>query len=234
MRTVIAARGAIFPTRAAWKAAGHGARHERTLAARTSSDLVPLPERHTLWRRRALCALFGHSVYHLRSLYSRSAAPVCACGVSYLHRDRETRIRHTVSCFLFGHTYVPVGERDAHHEYVCIACGHPLLFTKGGDPIADRGRAKKRVRYACNLFGHRVHFVSTLHGWTEHACFCGHSFLNGKRVASRITHPLACLFLGHFVSFVTIRKNYAEYRCRTCGHTFSFQARRKGADEPLS
>ncbi len=36
---------------------------------------------------------------------------------------------------------------------------------------------KKKVRYLCGLFGHRVRHVTTRDGYEEFACFCGHSFL---------------------------------------------------------
>ena len=48
-----------------------------------------------------------------------------------------TRVRHTLSCFLGHHTYQHLVDRDDHHEYVCVQCGHPLLFAADSDPYAD-------------------------------------------------------------------------------------------------
>jgi hypothetical protein len=38
----------------------------------------------------------------------------------------------------------------------------------------------------------------------------------------RITHPLKCFFLGHWVRRIESRGSYGEYACRTCGHPFLF------------
>jgi len=113
-------------------------------------------------------------------------------------------------------------ERDGHREYVCVQCGHPLLFAAQTSAYAQRETFRKKVRYLCNLFGHRVHSVAERDGLVEYACDCGHSFLKRRQVEDKITHPLVCLFSGHFIRFVTRRAGYSEYLCRNCGHTFCF------------
>ena len=45
-------------------------------------------------------------------------------------------VRHTVACFVKGHTYIRTGARPGHNEYVCIRCGHTLLFELDRDPYA--------------------------------------------------------------------------------------------------
>jgi uncharacterized C2H2 Zn-finger protein len=175
-----------------------------------------------VWRALS-CRLLGHYVDNREFAREASAVRRCRCGDRYLATDgSETRIRHTVSCFAFHHSYVRVAARDGHHEYVCVRCGHPLLFRPGHDPYARVSAFDKKVRYLCNLFGHRVHTVCDRNGFTEYACGCGHSFLRAAKGLSRVTHPLVCLVAGHFVRFVESRDGYAEYRCRNCGHTFSF------------
>jgi hypothetical protein len=148
------------------------------------------------------------------------------CGAPLLGEARAevTRISHNVVCFVAGHIYVRAGSRDGHGEYVCFPCGHPLLFEEGRGGGARRERFAKKVRYLCNLFGHRgVHRVSARDGFNEYACRCGHTFLKRREVrGGKITHPLMCLFAGHFVSFVARRGGYAEYACRNCGHAFCF------------
>jgi hypothetical protein len=147
----------------------------------------------------------------------------CRCGELYLTADgTHTRVRHTLSCFLGHHTYQRMAERDAHHEYVCVQCGHPLVFEADADPYAGTARFKKKVRYLCGLFGHRVHRVGERNGFVEHACHCGHSFLKSDRRARVIRHPLVCVALGHFVRYVSSRAGYSEYVCRNCGHPFCF------------
>jgi len=175
-----------------------------------------------LFYRRLTCKLIGHQVIHLFSA-TKSANRNCACGVSFLAEDEtETRVRHHVSCFLGGHSYIKMCERDGHREYVCVQCGHPLLFAAQTSAYAQRETFRKKVRYLCNLFGHRVHSVAERDGLVEYACDCGHSFLKRRQVEDKITHPLVCLFSGHFIRFVTRRAGYSEYLCRNCGHTFCF------------
>ncbi len=186
-------------------------------------------DNRSLWQfwQRLLCALFGHHVDNLAFEASQTGARHCRCGEEFLHEDcAVTRIRHNVSCFLFGHRYVMTGERDGHHEYVCFPCGHPLLFEKGRDPYVRRKRFSKKVRYLCNLFGHRVRRVAQRRGLTEYACDCGHSFLKREQHAEVVKHPLTCLFAGHSVRFVERRGSFAEYLCGHCGHTFCFVVNR--------
>jgi DNA-directed RNA polymerase subunit RPC12/RpoP len=125
-----------------------------------------------------------------------------------------------------------VGTRDGHNEYMCQQCGHPLLFEIDRDPYAPDGLFGKRVRYLCNLFGHRSHVVVERSGLTEYACGCGHTFLREARGLSRVTHPPICTVLGHFVRFVERRSGYSEHACLNCGHTFGF-ATPPTAGQPL-
>lgn len=140
--------------------------------------------------------------------------------------EKEIRIGHVVFCFLFGHEYDRVGARNGHNEYACFRCGHPLLFEEGKDSFAGKGRFLKKVRYLCNLFGHRVHEVTQRHGHTEYACDCGHSFLKREPDLNVVKHPPICTFAGHFIHFVEIRGDLFEYVCRNCGHTFLFETER--------
>ena len=168
------------------------------------------------------CAFFGHRVDNREFGRAASRDLECGCGRPYLREGEETRVRHTLSCFFGGHTYVPTGTRHGHNEYVCDRCGHPLLFEQERDPYAGEGRFAKKVRYLCNLFGHRVHTVCERHGFTEYACRCGHTFLRRRPGLARVTHPPICTVAGHFIRFVERRDGYAEHRCRNCGHTFGF------------
>jgi DNA-directed RNA polymerase subunit RPC12/RpoP len=174
---------------------------------------------------RLSCLLFGHKVDN--RVFSQVPASLdrCDCGVSFLQEDGTvTRVRHTLSCFLRHHSYIRLTERNGHTEYVCLRCGHPLLFEIARDPYAHRVTFEKKVRYLCNLFGHRVHQLSQRVGFTEYACHCGHSFLQRDPERRRVTHPLICFIAGHFVQFLGCRSGYREYVCRNCGHTFCFVA----------
>ena len=174
------------------------------------------------WLHRASCALFGHAVDN-RRFQAEAPAKTCGCGEAILHEDaRETRVRHTLSCFFGQHSYVLAGSRDGHNEYMCRQCGHPLLFASGVDPYSGSPRFRKKVRYLCNLFGHASHVVTRRAGMTEYACGCGHSFLREAPDLERVTHPPVCTLLGHFVRFVERRNGYSEHACRNCGHTFGF------------
>jgi DNA-directed RNA polymerase subunit RPC12/RpoP len=113
-------------------------------------------------------------------------------------------------------------DRDGHHEYACVQCGHPLVFAADHDPYAASGEFKKKVRYLCGLLGHRVHRVTSRDGYVEHACHCGHSFLKDEGPRNVIRHPLICVAAGHFVQYIDSRAGYAEYVCRNCGHPFCF------------
>jgi DNA-directed RNA polymerase subunit RPC12/RpoP len=173
--------------------------------------------------RRASCAVFGHEVDNYRFGSDRAPVKKCPCGSAILFEDNShTRIAHVVSCFVRGHRYRSAGSRDGHGEYVCERCGHPLLFPEGQSGYAGRETFRKKVRYRCNLFGHRAHEVTRRDGLAEYACHCGHSFLREPQRGTLIRHPPLCLVAGHFVKFVTRRGLYAEFRCRNCGHTFCF------------
>jgi DNA-directed RNA polymerase subunit RPC12/RpoP len=172
---------------------------------------------------RLSCLLFGHSVDNSRFRRAARGSRVCPCGSPYLQNGgEETRIRHTVSCFVGRHSYIRAGERSGHREYVCVQCGHPLLFALQNDPFSNEAFFRKSVRYLCNLFGHRVHAVTQRAGFSEYACECGHSFLKRAQHLKRVTHPPICLLAGHFVSHVEQRGDYSEYVCHNCGHTFLF------------
>lgn len=176
--------------------------------------------------RKLVCALFGHKVNNLIFQASNDSRKRCDCGVEFLQENgRETRISHTVSCFLFGHSYERVCARNGHVEFVCRQCGHPLLFETAQRVYAEQRAFRKKVRYLCNLFGHRVHSVVERDGFTEYACRCGHTFLKQEKHRSFIKHPPVCLFAGHYVSYVSHRAGYAEFLCRNCGHTFCFTKR---------
>lgn len=169
------------------------------------------------------CALFGHRVDNREFAQAPGPERRCGCGEEYLPQDGgDTRVRHTLSCFFRRHTYVRSGTRQGHHEYMCVQCGHPVLFRVDRDPYARAERFGKKVRYLCNLFGHDVHTVCQRQGFTEYACDCGHTFLRPQPGLARVTHPPACTVAGHFVRFLEHRDGYAEFRCRNCGHTFGF------------
>ncbi|HZB26425.1 MAG TPA: hypothetical protein VE379_09855 [Vicinamibacterales bacterium] len=169
------------------------------------------------------CALFGHAVDNERFRRSADTERRCQCGARYLAEDGgRTHVRHTLSCFLRHHTYVRLTDRDGVHEYVCVRCGHPLVFPAGADRFSGRERFAKKVRYACGLFGHRVQAVAKREGYVEYACHCGHSFLRREAAARTIRHPAVCFFLAHRIRFLTRRCGYAEYVCDDCGHPFCF------------
>ena len=115
-----------------------------------------------------------------------------------------------------------LADRGGVHEYVCVRCGHPLVFPEGTDRFAGASRFTKKVRYACGLFGHRVTAVAARQGFVEYACHCGHSFLKHAAGERKVRHPLRCFFLAHRIRFVTHREGYAEYVCDDCGHPFCF------------
>ncbi|HET9704543.1 MAG TPA: hypothetical protein VFP85_10940 [Vicinamibacterales bacterium] len=174
------------------------------------------------------CALWGHHVDN--HVFKRAAGRDrrCRCGTGYLGEDGSiTRVRHTLSCFLGQHQYEKLADRDGCHEYVCVQCGHPLLFDAEDDPYSASATFRKKVRYLCGLFGHRVRHVTTRDGFEEYACFCGHSFLKAvggyeDRPRHKIRHPAICVVSGHFIHFLTTRNGFAEYVCRNCGHPFCF------------
>ena len=174
------------------------------------------------------CVVWGHHVDNHAFKQSSRSERRCRCGAEYLKEDRSlTHVRHTLSCFLGKHEYERLADRDGCHEYVCVQCGHPLLMDAGHDPYAAAPTFKKKVRYLCGLFGHRVRHVATRNGFEEFACFCGHSFLKNVEDwppsrTDKIRHPAICVLSGHFIRFVTRRGGYAEYVCDNCGHPFCF------------
>jgi DNA-directed RNA polymerase subunit RPC12/RpoP len=174
-------------------------------------------------RHRLSCTVWGHHVDNRLFRAARSPERRCRCGTVYLRNDgSHTRVRHTLFCFLGHHTYARVGDRDGHHEYACVRCGHPLLMDADRDPYAQSTLFPKKVRYLCGLFGHRVCPVANRDGFVEYACRCGHTFLKSAEDLHVIRHPLICVVSGHFVRAVTRRAGYTEYICRHCGHPFFF------------
>ena len=170
------------------------------------------------------CALWGHHVDN-RVLGSHHGPTRCRCGARYLSRDGSlTRVRHTLSCFVGTHSYTRLGDRDECREYVCVQCGHPLVYRSEHDPYHASSGFRKKVRYLCGLFGHNVSVVATRDGFVEYACHCGHTFLKGATDARTIRHPLVCVALGHYVRYVTARGGYHEFMCVNCGHPFCFAA----------
>lgn len=168
------------------------------------------------------CRLWGHHIDN-RVAAVHDVDRRCRCGTPYLARDGSlTRVRHTLSCFLRHHTYVPLSDRHGCREYVCVRCGHPLLFDDAHDPYRKATRFEKRVRYLCGLFGHRVTRVTEREGAVEYGCRCGHTFLKNDGGLATIRHPMVCVLLGHFVRYVTARGGYDEYVCVNCGHPFCF------------
>ena len=173
------------------------------------------------WLRRAFlrasCTLWGH---HVDNRVFRTAATEsrhCRCGAAYLGEDRSvTRVRHTLKCFLRHHTYRRLIDRDGYHEYVCIVCGHPLLFREDQDPYDRKPQFEKKVRYLCGLFGHRVEHVTSRDGFIGYACHCGHTFLK----AENAHFDQASGNLRHQGPLRAVRrppKRFAEYVCRTVG-----------------
>jgi hypothetical protein len=181
-----------------------------------------LARQGALWTRLS-CAVWGHMVDNEAFRTAADRTRRCRCGAEYLRQDgHATHVRHTLSCFFRHHTYVRVLERDRVHEYVCVRCGHPLVFPSDADPFASRDRFAKKVRYACGLFGHRVSAIAARDGFVEYGCHCGHSFLKRAAGKRKIRHPLICFFTAHRITFLTCRGGYAEYLCEDCGHPFCF------------
>lgn len=185
---------------------------------------IPAPRRLSLgWLPQLCCIVWGHQVDNHRFRREAGLERRCQCGEDYLAEDgSHTHVRHTLSCFIGHHTYTKLIDRDGHHEYVCVQCGHPLLFAAGHDPYTASQIFDKKVRYLCGLFGHRVHHVTDRHGFSEYACHCGHSFLKVQGDMAHITHPMICVASGHRIRYVESRGGYAEYVCRDCGHPFCF------------
>lgn len=174
-------------------------------------------------RASVRCTVLGHKVHHTR-IAGDAGAPCARCGATILDQHKSvSRVAHTLSCFFGSHHYILIATRAAHHEYICEKCGHSLLFESDRDPYSGRSRFAKRVSYACGLFGHRVHVVTTGSKATEYACLCGHSFVKAQSALTIIRHPPACVLLGHFVTINNTRGPWAEYLCRRCGHPFYFE-----------
>jgi DNA-directed RNA polymerase subunit RPC12/RpoP len=183
---------------------------------------------------RLICLLWGHAVHN--AAFARHGRRCTRCGRECL-RDLPgvVRVGHTLSCFFRHHTYERVVERAGHTEYACTRCGHPLLFRTIDDPYSGRGLFRKRVRYRCGLFGHRVHRVTERDGGTEYACHCGHTFVRQPRSQDLVRHPPVCVLLGHWISFIGTRGGWSEYACRNCGHPFLFRrpARKQNVETPI-
>jgi DNA-directed RNA polymerase subunit RPC12/RpoP len=177
------------------------------------------------------CAVWGHEVDNHRFGNETEVQRRCRCGKPYLYRDGSlTHVRHTLSCFFGHHTYRKLTDRDGHREYVCVQCGHPLLFEATSDPYDRRPLFKKKVRYLCGLFGHDVHVVGDRDGYREFACHCGHTFLKPQQALTHITHPAICVLSGHRITYLASRAGFLEYVCRDCGHPFCFaEAGRAGS-----
>ena len=113
------------------------------------------------------CIVLGHHVDNRAFKRESSHERTCRCGARYLREDRSlTRVRHTLSCFFGHHTYERLTVRDGHNEYVCVQCGHPLVFRDDHDPYRGQARFEKKVRYLCGLFCHRVEAVmSSMCSW---------------------------------------------------------------------
>jgi hypothetical protein len=178
---------------------------------------------------RLSCGFWGHIVDNEAFIRARGRTRRCRCGDEYLGEDgSSTHVRHTLSCFLRHHTYVRLADRNGVHEYVCVRCGHPLVFPAAADPFVSRDRFAKKVRYACGLLGHRVEAVAVRNGFVEYACHCGHSFLKEDGSAKKIRHPLVCFFRAHRIRYLSRRNGYAEYVCHDCGHPFCFAEQNGG------
>jgi hypothetical protein len=193
------------------------------------TETVPFPRPDLL--TRLSCAIWGHRVDNHVFEESSGAARHCRCGTAYLADDGEslTRVRHTLSCFLGHHTYKRLADRNGYHEYVCVQCGHPLLFRADSDPYAGDQQFRKEVRYLCGLFGHRVERVGIREGFVEYACHCGHSFLSHDDHRAVVRHPLICVVSGHWIRYLAPRGAFSEYVCRNCGHPFCFANGRRSS-----
>jgi DNA-directed RNA polymerase subunit RPC12/RpoP len=176
---------------------------------------IPLTAGGYFNRLKVTCAIFGHKPGNSKS---------CECVQGGLAKGGAyTHIRHILSCFLGGHQFIRLTDRDNLHEYVCHECGHQLLVPALSDPFEAEAGFMKRPRYWCSLFGHHVRPVSEREGLSEYACACGHSFLKPEKNLSKIKHPLICTLAGHLVRFLLQRDGYAEYVCKWCGHTFCYR-----------
>ena len=164
---------------------------------------------------RFACFLLGHH------FDNRTRTGQCQCGEPLIDaKGASVHVRHNLACLLSGHTYEKIGERDKHCEYVCEACGHPMLFAIGVSPYAHKNHFRKFVRPQCGLGGHDVHAVTERGGMTEYACHCGHSFLLLQKALRKVRHPLICLLTGHAIKPFAREDGVREFRCENCGHPF--------------
>lgn len=177
----------------------------------------------TVFRRSMhglLCRIFGHRFVNRSLPETPDGEKLCLCGEPLLRADgAPVHVRHNLACFLGGHSYTKIGARADHCEYVCRACGHPLL-ERESSPQARQESFHKFVRHRCGWFGHVVHEVAERCGLTEYACHCGHSFLLEAQGLKQVRHPLVCVLTGHRISLLTRRDEQLEFRCRDCGHPF--------------
>ena len=194
------------------------------------SSTIAFPSQNQSSLRQRLsqrwCAVWGHEVdnHRFRQQTHATDGRQCPCGTWYLGEDGSfTHLRHTLTCFFGHHTYTKLVQRDGHREYVCMQCGHPLVFAADHDPYGESAIFNKKVRYLCGIFGHHVHVVTDRDGFREFACHCGHTFLKSQDDQQlHIKHPAICVASGHRIRFVARRAGYAEYVCRDCGHPFCF------------
>ena len=116
---------------------------------------------------RLSCTLWGHVVDNEVFSYNHDRARRCRqCGLRYLDEDgTRTHVRHTVSCFLRHHTYVRLTDRDGIHEYVCVRCGHPLVFPPVSDRFAERTRFTKRSGICAGFSGTESKKSPSAMGW---------------------------------------------------------------------
>jgi len=178
-----------------------------------AKDLVVIQE-----RPRLSCLILGHRAANQTS---------CECLERSLTEDgRLTHVRHIMTCFLNGHTYERLTDRDAHHEYICKSCGHQWLVSEKADPFDTKESFVKRPRYWCSVFGHKVYTLGERHGLMEYVCPCGHSFMTRSKTLTRIKHPVTCTLLGHFVRHLADRLGFSEHVCGVCGHTFCYTKRK--------
>jgi DNA-directed RNA polymerase subunit RPC12/RpoP len=201
------------------------AAHLTSLIAASRPSIGPLRQTLVTKLTRGWCRVVGHHVDNRRFRLDTPARTgrACVCGNDYLDENGSlTHVRHTLSCFLRHHSYVRLAQRDGHHEYVCVRCGHPLLLQASTDGHDDSVVFDRKVHYSCGVFGHRVHVVTDRDGFREYACHCGHTFLKAGNGERHIRHPFICVLSGHRIRFITRRGGYAEYVCRDCGHPFCF------------
>jgi hypothetical protein len=169
------------------------------------------------------CAVIGHAVDNRRCAAVGGPRRCVCCRRTSLPLDGRTiRVRHTLTCFLGRHDYRWTDERHGHDEYVCVRCGHPLLFASGANPCGAAAAFRKKVRYLCGVTGHAVHVVCSRHGFTEYACGCGHTFLLARPGLRRVCYPARCVAGVHRVRLVERRAGHDEFRCHDCGHPFAF------------